>query len=605
MAQILEIIRWTFKAYKELGYEVIDVNDLYLLGKASEIGASTIKEINETLPQPVILPIQNSKDETKTEKREEGTVELPINIGAYVKQNSQKQIEPLKMFLTTQKAVSFTFRGIDNDAVVKKVLDALEDIGAKGTFFVTKQEVEQYPNIVELIKDRGHEIGNGGVTSHSKLLDLSVNEIVEEIYVCHMALNKIGIQATSYMPGYGYVNESIKEAMSVIKGMEGLEGYECVTYAKAPILSQYKGLTPEELVRKYLDPDIYPSLRRGDIVFFRMDTNIFEEQEKIADVVKNIADLYVKNANEKYYHSESNTYFNKSFPLNYEITTINELSTNKVARYELQDNIQFVETVKSEDEINQLIQSKYIGNIYRKDNQLIGFDEEQKKKVDITGTIKTGNKQVLFLTFDDWGSDAIVNSILDVLEKHQVKATFFVIGKNIDLEGGMSNVNPNLLRAIGEAGHDIASHTYSHTTLDSKEVVEDRVLEKSTSLIYNNFYKIVGELDCVRNYLRPPELAISKEGLQSAFKAGYEFVVSGNFSTHDYEVESAEELLKNMNDYLEWGQEAGEGNVFIMHMNDQSVHTAAAIDLFINQHQDEYEFAKLSDYLNESYIQGE
>ena len=52
-------------------------------------------------------------------------------------------------------------------------------------------------------------------------------------------------------------------------------------------------------------------------------------------------------------------------------------------------------------------------------------------------------------------------------------------------------------------------------------------------------------------------------------------------------------------------EEINEGNIFIMHMNDQSVHTATAIDLFISQHQDEYEFAKLSDYLNESYGQGE
>lgn len=605
--QLLDIIEWTFKAYKELGYEVVNVNELYNLGRISKVEEGNIEkvkqEIKQEIKQEVVVSIQNS-EEVVDEKQENLDV-LPIDIDRFIKQNNQQQVEPLKMFLTTQKAVAFTFRGIGNERTVKLVLDVLDDIGAKGTFFVTKNEVEQYPETIRLIVGRGHEIGNGGITAHSKLLDLTTREIIEEIYICHMELNKLGIQATSYMPGYGYVNESIKEAESAIKGIKGLEEYECVTYTRAPILTRYKGFTPEQIAQNYLSPDIYPSLRRGDIVFFRMDSDIFENQADIADIIRMIAISYVKNGNAKYYNSESGTYLAGSFPLDYELTTINELAINKMARYEIMSNRQFVEVEKFEEEINEAIKNKYIGNLDQKNDKLIGFDDEEREKIDIRGTIKTDNKKVIFLTFDDWGSDAIVNSILNVLEKYQVKATFFIIGKNIDLEDSASNVNPNLLRAIGEAGHDIGSHTNNHSTLDAEEVMEDRVLEIETSRMYNNLYKILDGLDCVRSYLRPPELVVSKKGLVSAFKAGYEFVVSGNFSTHDYEVESAEELLKIMNNYLEENEEKNEGNIFIMHMNDQSVHTAAAIDLFISQHQDEYEFAKLSDYLNESYEQGE
>lgn len=597
--QLLNIIEWTFKAYKELGYEAVNVSELYNLEKIPKVEESNIKEVEE-VKNEVVISTQNGKEYAQEKQDIE-----PIDIDEVIKKNNQRRVEPLKMFLTTEKAVAFTFRGISDERTVKLVLDVLDDIGAKGTFFVTKKEVEQYSETIHLIVERGHEIGNGGITAHSKLLDLSAREIIEEIYVCHTALNKLGIEATSYMPGYGYVNESIKEAVSAIKGIKGLEEYEYVTYTKAPILTRYKGFTPDQIVQNYLNPDIYPSLRRGEIVFFRMDSDIFENQEDIADIIRRIAVSYVKNATAKYYNSESRTYLAGSFPLDYEVTTINKLAMNKIVRYEMMSNGQFVEVVKSEEKINEAIKNKYIGNLNQKNDKLIGFNDEEREKIDIRGTIKTGNKKVLFLTFDDWGSDAIVNSILDVLEKYKVKASFFIIGKNIDLEDSASNVNPNLLRAIGEAGHDIGSHTNNHNALDTEEVMEDGVLEIEASQMYNNLYKILGDLDCVRSYLRPPELVVSKKGLVSAFKAGYEFVVSGNFSTHDYEVESAEELLKIMNDYVGKNEEKNEGNIFIMHMNDQSVYTAAALDLFISQHQDEYEFAKLSDYLNESYLQGE
>jgi len=61
----------------------------------------------------------------------------------------------------------------------------------------------------------------------------------------------------------------------------------------------------------------------------------------------------------------------------------------------------------------------------------------------------------VYLTFDD-GPDAIVTPlILDVLDSYGIKATFFVVGTNIEK-------NPEVLRDIVERGHALGNHTYSH-----------------------------------------------------------------------------------------------------------------------------------------------
>jgi peptidoglycan/xylan/chitin deacetylase (PgdA/CDA1 family) len=45
--------------------------------------------------------------------------------------------------------------------------------------------------------------------------------------------------------------------------------------------------------------------------------------------------------------------------------------------------------------------------------------------------------------------------VLDILREHQVPATFFVCGRNVEK-------NPDLLRRIVAEGHEVGNHTYSH-----------------------------------------------------------------------------------------------------------------------------------------------
>lgn len=73
----------------------------------------------------------------------------------------------------------------------------------------------------------------------------------------------------------------------------------------------------------------------------------------------------------------------------------------------------------------------------------------------IISRAQTGEK-VIALTFDDGPNPPYTTDLLSVLAKHDVKATFFVVGKNL-------LKFPEISRQIVSAGHTIANHSFSHS----------------------------------------------------------------------------------------------------------------------------------------------
>ncbi len=64
-------------------------------------------------------------------------------------------------------------------------------------------------------------------------------------------------------------------------------------------------------------------------------------------------------------------------------------------------------------------------------------------------------KDAISITFDDGVNPDITPKVLDVLRKHNVKATFFVIGENV-------RANGDILKMVVDEGHLIGNHSYSH-----------------------------------------------------------------------------------------------------------------------------------------------
>ncbi len=80
------------------------------------------------------------------------------------------------------------------------------------------------------------------------------------------------------------------------------------------------------------------------------------------------------------------------------------------------------------------------------------FTEEQQNN--ILNIYNSDTKRV-FLTFDDGPSESVTPLILDVLKEQNVKATFFVLGNNVENY-------PEIVKREFEEGHYIANHGYSH-----------------------------------------------------------------------------------------------------------------------------------------------
>jgi peptidoglycan/xylan/chitin deacetylase (PgdA/CDA1 family) len=64
-------------------------------------------------------------------------------------------------------------------------------------------------------------------------------------------------------------------------------------------------------------------------------------------------------------------------------------------------------------------------------------------------------EKVIYLTFDDGPIPDVTEFVLETLQNHQAKATFFCIGDNV-------KKHPGIFQQVHQAGHSIGNHTFNH-----------------------------------------------------------------------------------------------------------------------------------------------
>lgn len=72
--------------------------------------------------------------------------------------------------------------------------------------------------------------------------------------------------------------------------------------------------------------------------------------------------------------------------------------------------------------------------------------------------VRTDGKKVAYLTFDDGPSTTNTPKILDILDRYNIKATFFILGSSLDANEKAKEI----LKEEVKRGHAIANHTYGH-----------------------------------------------------------------------------------------------------------------------------------------------
>ena len=141
----------------------------------------------------------------------------------------------------------------------------------------------------------------------------------------------------------------------------------------------------------------------------------------------------------------------------------------------------------------------------------------------------TGNSYVA-LTFDDGPKPEYCIPILDVLDKYDVKATFFIIGRE-------ARWHPDLVHRIVQSGHDLGNHTYSHFRLDSLSREQVYTELKATNEI---IFSIIGMRPL---YFRPPGGRFNGMVLEEVQKNNM-IVINWTLNAGDYTV--ASKYFKNL-----------------------------------------------------------
>ena len=93
------------------------------------------------------------------------------------------------------------------------------------------------------------------------------------------------------------------------------------------------------------------------------------------------------------------------------------------------------------------------------------------KSIGITHTRGLQHQPYIAMTFDDGPHATNTPRLLDILRRRNIKATFYVIGKNVDMY-------PHVTRRIVAEGHETGNHTYTHRNL--KTLNDSQVLHEMT-----------------------------------------------------------------------------------------------------------------------------
>ena len=158
---------------------------------------------------------------------------------------------------------------------------------------------------------------------------------------------------------------------------------------------------------------------------------------------------------------------------------------------------------------------------------------------------ENGKTKRIALTFDDGPSAGYTAEILDILREYDVKATFFVIGKNVE-------AHPDLLRRTVSEGHEIGNHTSSHPHL---KTIDEAKLAKEVARSATILREVAG----IRTSLfRPPEGIITPAVTAAAEKGGYRTVL-WSIDTMDWALNPAPKIVQTIK------REASDGDIVLFH----------------------------------------
>jgi peptidoglycan-N-acetylglucosamine deacetylase len=197
--------------------------------------------------------------------------------------------------------------------------------------------------------------------------------------------------------------------------------------------------------------------------------------------------------------------------------------------------------------------------------------------------------KLLALTYDDGPNDPHTMRLLEVLARHNVRATFFLIGRYVQQR-------PDIVHEIVKAGHVIGNHTFTHPLLTLKSASEIR---KELTDCRSAIQDAVGEHS---NLFRPPFGGRRPAVLRIARELGLEPVM-WNVTGYDWSAPPAAVIEKKVSSQIRGG------DVILLHdgghkqMGADRSQTVLATDHLITRYKSEgYDFATIQQMLEGAQV---
>lgn len=188
------------------------------------------------------------------------------------------------------------------------------------------------------------------------------------------------------------------------------------------------------------------------------------------------------------------------------------------------------------------------------------------------------NEKMMALTFDDGSTSTNTTYILDILDKYNIKCTFFITGEN-------AIRNPGSVKMILQRGHEIGNHSYSHPHLRQLTADETRVeIEDCKTAM------MIAADTTASPLFRPPYGEYNSTSLTVADSCGYPWTLMWTIDTIDWNGTPAEAMI---NKVLTNSQ---PGAIVLMHVS--GTYTKEALPKMIEGlHTQGYTLTKISDLL--------
>ena len=175
------------------------------------------------------------------------------------------------------------------------------------------------------------------------------------------------------------------------------------------------------------------------------------------------------------------------------------------------------------------------------------------------------DEKVLYLTFDEGSNDTYVKEIVDVLNKNNVKATFFLCQNYME-------TNADLIKQMDSSGHTIANHTSHHLNMPSLATKENfnKYLEEITN-VEKAYYNITGKQ--MKKIYREPRGEWSYRSLQILKDLGYKTYFYSVYYLDFKETVSKEKALNELT------KKVHNGAIYLIHPKNKGNYLA--LDTFI------------------------